>query len=136
MARIAGIDLNNDKRIDIALTALYGIGRQNVKSILFQAKIGGEKRVKSLTAIEINRIQKVVDTVRVEGSLRVKVAEDIKRLKMIGSYRGMRHTHGLPARGQRTRSNARTKRGRRKTVGALKKEDAAKMTPKKEEKKK
>jgi small subunit ribosomal protein S13 len=136
MARIAGVDLNKEKRLDIALTALYGLGRQNVKKILTQAKVGGEKRVKELTTTEIAKIQKVVDHVQVEGTLRAKMAEDIKRLKMIGSYRGLRHIRGLPSRGQRTRSNARTRRGRRKTVGALKKEDATKVTTVKTEEKK
>jgi small subunit ribosomal protein S13 len=135
MARIAGVDLNKEKRLDIALTALYGVGRQNVKKILLQAEVKGEKRVKDLTADEVARIQKVIDRLPVEGNLRSQVAEDIKRLKIIGSYRGLRHTHGLPSRGQRTRSNARTRRGRRKTVGALKKEDAAKLALTKAEEK-
>jgi small subunit ribosomal protein S13 len=127
MARIAGIDLPSDKRTDIGLAFIYGIGRNNVKPILKQAKIDGAKRIKDLTDEEISRLQHVVDLQPVEGALRQQVNENIKRLKVIGAYRGVRHSMGLPSRGQRTRHNARTKRGRRKTVGALKKEDAAKV---------
>lgn len=129
MARIAGLDLNNTKRIDIALTALYGIGRKNVVNVLTEAKVVASKRVADLSAEEINSIQKLIDRIMVEGALRQKVSDDVKRLKIISAYRGVRHHQGLPVRGQRTRSNARTKRGRRKTVGALKKEDAAKLAP-------
>ena len=126
MARILGIDLSPEKRIDIGLSVVYGIGRRNVVGVLEQANVAAETRVKDLSAEEITRLQKVVEQVLVEGELHKKVNEDIKRLKVIGSYRGLRHIHGLPARGQRTRSNARTKRGKRKTIGALKKEEAAK----------
>lgn len=135
MVRIAGVDLNSERRVDIGLSALYGVGRKNVRGILTQAAVAAEKRVKDLTREEIARIQKTVDQILVEGGLRQKVAEDIKRLKVIGAYRGLRHNQGLPSRGQRTRSNARTRRGRRKTIGALKKEDVAKLGVKKEEKK-
>lgn len=128
MARIAGVDLQENKRIDIALTSLYGIGRNNTYNVLTAAKIEASKRVKQLTEEEINRIQKIVEsTIKVEGDLRRDIAENIKRLKAIGSYRGVRHARNLPSRGQRTRSNARTKRGKRKTVGALKKELRAKL---------
>ena len=129
MARIAGIELPNNKRIDIALTYLYGIGRRNVRGLLEIAKIKAETRVSALTEEEVNRIQKSLDKgFKVEGDLRIEISENIKRLKEIGSYRGMRHAKNLPVRGQRTRVNARTKRGKRQTVGALKKETRAKMT--------
>jgi small subunit ribosomal protein S13 len=127
MARIAGIELPNEKRIDIGLTAIYGIGRQKAAMILDQAKVEAGKRVKTLNGEEIIRIQKIVDGQAVEGDLRKQIKEDIERLKTIGSYRGHRHIQGLPVRGQRTRSNARTRRGKRKTIGALKKEDMAKL---------
>ncbi|MBI1869375.1 30S ribosomal protein S13 [Candidatus Gottesmanbacteria bacterium] len=136
MARIAGVDLANDKRIDIALTYIYGIGRKNVVPILEQVKIDSSKRARELTDEEIGRIQKVIDaSYKVEGDLHQEIAENIKRLKMIGSYRGIRHTRNLPVRGQRTRVNARTKRGKRQTVGALRKDVRAKLdqTPAKPE---
>jgi len=128
MARIAGIDLPQDKRIDIGLTAIYGIGRVNVNLILKEAKVECTKRIKDLTAEELSRIQKAVDKVPVEGVLRKKVTQDIERLKIIRCYRGIRHIQNLPVRGQRTRSNARTKRGKRKTIGAMKKKDLAKFS--------
>lgn len=126
MPRIAGIDLNNDKRIDIALTKLYGIGRKNVVSVLEKAQVDGTKRVKDLIEDEINRIQRIVDTIKVEGDLRGDVHANIASLKQIGAYRGIRHSKNLPVRGQRTKSNARTKRGKRVTIGAIKKELAEK----------
>ena len=128
MPRIAGIDLPQLKRVDIALTALYGVGRSNVREILKKSQIEGSKRIKDLNEEEIGKIQKVIDKdYKVEGDLRVEINENIKRLKEIGSYRGLRHSKGLPVRGQRTRSNARTKRGKRQTVGALRKEIRAKL---------
>ncbi len=128
MTRIAGLDLPEYKRIDIALTYIYGIGRNNVKKVLTQAKIESSKRVKELSEEEIGKIQKVIEeTVKVEGDLKSEIADNIKRLRETGSYRGIRHIRGLPSRGQRTRSNARTKRGKRKTVGALKKEVRARL---------
>lgn len=127
MPRIAGIDLNNEKRIDIALTRLYGVGRSNVLVILANAKVDPSVRVKDLSEDEINRIQKAVDIVKVEGDLRAEIHSHIAALKQIGAYRGMRHARNLPVRGQRTRSNARTRRGKRVTIGAIKKEMAEKM---------
>ena len=128
MARIAGIDLPVEKRTDIALTYLYGIGRSNVKGVLEVAKVDGAKRVKELSEDELNRLQKVIEkNYRVEGDLRREVADNIKRLKEIGTYRGIRHIKKLPVRGQRTRSNARTKRGKRVTIGAMKKDDRGKL---------
>src|SRR3972149_1819674 len=111
-------------RVDIALTYIYGIGRKNVVSILKKAEVEGNKRVKSLSEDEQKRIQKVLEGYKLEGDLRAEVHGNIKRLKEIGSYRGSRHSKNLPVRGQRTRSNARTKRGKRVTIGAIKKEEA------------
>jgi len=127
MPRISGIDIPAHKRTEIALTYIFGIGRQNVQKLLKLANVDGNKRAKDLTPDEIVRLQKAVDTLPTEGSLRKVITENIKRLKQIGTYRGMRHTAKLPARGQRTRHNARTKRGKRMTVGALKKEDSTKV---------
>ncbi len=126
MARIAGVDLPEQKRVDIGLTYIFGIGRSNVISVLKDAGIDGTKRVKDLTEEEINKLQKSVEQFKVEGDLRQEIEQNIKRLEEIGSYRGIRHRKGLPARGQRTRSNARTKRGKRKTVGTVRKEVVAK----------
>lgn len=125
MVRIAGIDLLEKKRIDYALTRVFGIGWSNVVQILKSSGIDPSKRTETLSEDEVNKIQKVVDQLTVEGDLRREEQENIKRLKDIGSYRGMRHSRNLPVRGQRTRSNARTKRGKRVTIGAIKKEMAA-----------
>lgn len=127
MPRIAGIDLDNNKRVDIALTKLYGVGRNNVVVILGKAGVDASKRVRDLLEEELNKIQSAVDTLKVEGDLRTEIHTNITTLKQIGSYRGMRHSHNLPSRGQRTRSNARTKRGKRVTIGAIRKELAEKM---------
>ncbi len=129
MARISGIDIPITKRTDIALTYIYGIGRSNVVNLLKAAKVEGTTHVKDLTEEEISRLQKVIEQkFKVEGDLRREIQNNIKRLKEIGSYRGLRHARNLPVRGQRTRSNARTKRGKRMTIGALKKEDRSKLT--------
>ena len=125
--RIAGINIPDEKRVDIALTYLYGIGRSNVVGILKKAEVDAATRVKALSEDQQKRIQKVLEALKVEGDLRAEVLGNIKRLKEIGAYRGIRHTRNLPVRGQRTRSNARTKRGKRVTIGAIKKEVAAKM---------
>ncbi|MEK7565450.1 MAG: 30S ribosomal protein S13 [Patescibacteria group bacterium] len=127
MPRIAGIDLDLNKRADIALTKLYGIGRVNVINILKEAGVEAAKRVRDLTEEEVNKLQKAIDKIKVEGDLRLEVQSNIKSLKEIGTYRGLRHARNLPARGQRTRSNARTKRGKRVTIGAIKKKLAEKM---------
>lgn len=128
MARISGIDIPDHKRVDIALTKLYGIGRSNVKKLLLEAKLDGAKRAKDLTEAEINTIQKLLEGAYIiEGDLRRQIADNVKRLKQMGAYRGVRHIRGLPVRGQRTRSNARTRRGKRQTVGALRKETRAKL---------
>lgn len=136
MVRIAGVDLPDQKKIEIALTYIYGIGRSNVLSLLKKADMRGDKRVKELTEEDVGKIQKIIDKeFKVEGDLRIEVTGNIKRLKEIGSYRGTRHARNLPSRGQRTRSNARTKRGKRQTVGALKKEIRAQLTQTQEKKK-
>lgn len=127
MARIAGVDLPNEKRVDIGLTYIYGVGRSNVQAILKKANVEVAKRVKDLTEEEVNRIQKALEGMIVEGDLRREIGQNIKRVEDIGSYRGLRHRKGLPVRGQRTRNNARTRKGKRKTVGTVRKEVVAKM---------
>lgn len=125
--RIAGVTIPDEKRVDIALAYLYGIGKSNVYLVLKKADVDPSKRVKELLEEEQKRIQKALEEYKIEGDLRVEIADNIKRLKEIGSYRGTRHAKNLPVRGQRTRSNARTKRGKRVTIGAIKKEVAVKM---------
>ncbi len=125
--RISGVTIPDDKRVDIALTYIYGIGRSNVGPVLAAANLDGAKRAKTLTEDEVKSLTKVLEKYKIEGDLRADIAADLRRLKESGSYRGVRHTRGLPSRGQRTRSNARTKRGKRVTIGAIKKEVAAKM---------
>lgn len=125
--RVAGVNLPDEKRIDIALTYIYGIGRSNVLPVLEKAGVEATTRSKNLTEDEIKRITRALDTYKIEGDLRAEIAGNIRRLKETGSYRGTRHARGLPSRGQRTRSNARTKRGKRMTIGAIKKEVMAKM---------
>ena len=127
MARISGIDVPAEKRVEVALTYILGVGRNNVKVILKEAGMNPDKRAKDLTSSEIAALQRAMEKINTEGELRKKTHEDIQRLKRIGSYRGMRHSAGLPTRGQRTRTNARVKRGKRKTIGALKKDDRAKV---------
>ncbi len=127
MARIAGVDLPNEKRLDIALTYLFGVGRSNVRGILKKAELDPSRRMKTLTDDEVSKLTKIIEKeTMVEGDLRRAIGDNIKRLIEIKTYRGGRHARRLPARGQRTRTNARTKRGKRMTVGALKKEDRAK----------
>jgi small subunit ribosomal protein S13 len=125
--RIAGITIPDEKRVDIALTYLYGIGRSNVIKVLETAQIDSTKRTKNLDEDEVKRITKALEGIKVEGDLRNEVLANIRRLREMNSYRGVRHNRNLPVRGQRTRSNARTKRGKRMTIGAIKKEVAAKM---------
>ncbi len=125
--RISGINLPDEKRVDIGLSYLYGVGRSNAYDILKKAEIKPETRIKALSDEEQKRLQKVLESYKLEGDLRVEIQGNIKRLKEIGAYRGVRHSKNLPVRGQRTKSNARTKRGKRVTIGAIKKEVAAKM---------
>ena len=122
MARITGVDLPNDRKIFFALTVIYGIGPTLAKKIVKETKIPPDKRAKDLSEEEVSRLQKAVENYTVEGDLRRVVTQNIRRLEEIGAYRGIRHRKGLPSRGQRTRSNARTKRGKRQTVGAIKKD--------------
>ena len=121
MARVAGVDLPKTKRIDIALSYVYGIGRFLAGKIIAEAQLDTAKRVKDLTEDDVNKLNTIISkNFKVEGDLRREVAENIKRYISIGSYRGYRHRRNLPCRGQRTKTNARTKRGKRKTVGASK----------------
>lgn len=125
--RISGINLPDEKRVDISLSYIYGIGRKNALQILKKANVTAEKRVHSLSEEEQKGLQKALEELKLEGELRAEITDNIKRLKELGAYRGTRHSKNLPARGQRTRSNARTKRGKRVTIGAIKKEVAARM---------
>lgn len=127
MPRLAGVDIPSEKRIEAALTYVYGIGPSLSKKLLFETKINPDKRAKDLAGEEIQELTKAIAKYNVEGELRKSVRENIERLKRIGSYRGLRHQHNLPVRGQRTRTNARTKRGKRVTIGALKKEESTKL---------
>ena len=133
MPRIAGIDIPEQKRTEVALTYIFGVGRRNVKQILAEANVNADKRAKDLATEEVARLQRAIDKINTEGNLRKQIRENIERLKIIGTYRGLRHAMGLPVHGQRTRTNARTKRGKRKTIGAMKKEELTKHeTPTKE----
>jgi len=122
MARISGVDLPREKRVDIGLTYIYGIGRAVARRILEAAGVSPDIRVKDLTDGDVNKLrQEIEKTYRVEGALRTEVAMNIKRLMDIGSYRGIRHRRGLPVRGQRTHTNARTKKGPRRAIAGKKK---------------
>jgi small subunit ribosomal protein S13 len=117
LARIAGVDLPKNKRVEIALTYIYGVGRSNSQEILTRSGVNPDIRVKDLTEEQVSHIRTAIDqTCKVEGDLRKEVAFNIKRLMDIGSYRGMRHRRSMPVRGQRTHTNARTRRGRRRGV--------------------
>ena len=128
MARISGIELNDNLRIDYALTRIKGIGWTMSKSLLKVLGFDFSKRIKELSPEDLNKISNKIEEFPTEGDLVRRVRSNIGRLQAIGSYRGVRHTKGLPVRGQRTKTNARTKRGKRKTVGAFKKEALAKAT--------
>ena len=122
MARIAGVDLPREKRVEIGLTYVYGIGRVSSNKILAQAGVNPDVRVRDLTDDDVKKIQEVIDeTMIVEGDLRREIALNIKRLQEIGCYRGIRHRRGLPVRGQKTKTNARTRKGPKKTVANKKK---------------
>ena len=120
MARIEGVDLPRNKRIDIALGYLYGIGRKNAKDILEKAQVDGSIRTQDLSEVDVARIRDIQREYRVEGELRKEVAMNIKRLIDLGTYRGLRHKRGLPVRGQRTHTNARTRKGPRRVVSKKK----------------
>lgn len=128
MARIAGIDLQDNWKVDYALTKVKGLGWTLSKKVMADAGIDAKKRVVDLTADEVAKITAELEKYSIEGDLVRVVRGNIQRLQVIGSYRGMRHSRNLPARGQRTKTNARTKRGKRKTVGAFAKEILSKMT--------
>jgi small subunit ribosomal protein S13 len=129
MPRISGIDIPNEKRVDVALTYIYGIGQHVAKDILKQAKVDPSIRVKNLNADELKNIQAVIETLPTEGELRKMVRDNIETLRRIQAYRGVRHNMGLPVRGQRTRTNARTRKGKRKTIGAVSKESTMTAKP-------
>lgn len=127
MARIAGVNIPENKRVAVALTYIFGIGITTSNKILEESKIDPNTRVKELTEPEISRIREIIEKrFQVEGDLQRAVSQNLKRLKEIQSYRGLRHKAGLPVRGQRTKTNARTKRGKRVTVGSGRKKSAAK----------
>jgi small subunit ribosomal protein S13 len=134
MTRIAGIDLQDNWRVGYALTNIRGLGWALSKKILDSCGIDSKKRTSELTSDEISKVSTELEKYQIEGDLVRSVRENVQRLQVIGSYRGVRHTRGLPVRGQRTRTNARTKRGKRKTVGAFKKELLSKISAGKDEK--
>ncbi|HEV8054638.1 MAG: 30S ribosomal protein S13 [Chloroflexi bacterium] len=122
MARIAGIDIPREKRVEIALTYVYGLGLPTSQKILAQANVNPDTRVRDLTEEQVGRLREIIDRrYKVEGDLRREVAMNIKRLQEIGSYRGLRHRRNLPVRGQRTKTNARQRRGPKRTVGVRRK---------------
>lgn len=121
MARIAGVDLPREKRVEVALTYIFGIGRNNSRTILQRAEVSPDIRVKDLSNDQVAKIRSIIGSeFKVEGALRAEIGMNIKRLMDIGCYRGLRHRRGLPVRGQRTRTNARTRKGPRKTVAGKK----------------
>ncbi|MBD3381795.1 MAG: 30S ribosomal protein S13 [candidate division Zixibacteria bacterium] len=126
MARIAGVDLPRDKRVDIALTYIYGIGRTTANKIIKATGVDPSTRVHALSEGDVSKLRTAIDEYRVEGVLRGEVMMNIKRLIDIGSYRGLRHRRGLPVHGQRTKTNARTRKGPKRTVGGRKKPPAPK----------
>ena len=122
MARIAGIDLPREKKVDIGLTYIYGIGRVTARRIVETAGVSADVRIRDLSEADVNKLRQEIErTYRVEGALRTEIAMNIKRLMDIGSYRGIRHRRGLPVRGQRTHTNARTKKGPRRAIAGKKK---------------
>jgi small subunit ribosomal protein S13 len=122
MARIAGVDLPREKRVEIGLTYIYGIGLHTSQNLLKRTGVNPDTRIRDLTDDEVNRLRDVIDKeMRVEGDLRREISMNIKRLMDIGSYRGLRHRRGMPVRGQRTKTNARTRRGPKRAVGVGKK---------------
>ena len=127
MARIAGVDLPRDKRVEIGLTSIYGIGHTTAARIVAQARIDPNTRIHQLTEEQVNQLRSIIETsYKVEGSLRSEVNMNIKRLMDVGCYRGLRHRRGLPARGQRTKTNARTRKGPRRTIAGKKRAPAPK----------
>ena len=121
MARIAGVDLPREKRVEIGLTYIYGIGKATSEKIIAEAGINPDTRVRDLTEEEVQKLRDIIGKMKVEGDLRREISLNIKRLSEIGCFRGVRHRRGLPVRGQRTKTNARTRKGKIKTVGAKRK---------------
>ncbi len=122
MARISGVDLPREKRVEIGLTYIFGIGRATARKIIEKSGVSAELRVRDLTEADVNKLRQAIEKDhRVEGALRTEIAMNIKRLMDIGSYRGIRHRRGLPVRGQRTHTNARTKKGPRRAIAGKKK---------------
>lgn len=120
MARIAGVDLPREKRAEIGLTYIYGIGRSRSREILLEAEVNPDTKIKDLTESEVASLRAIIDTYQVEGDLRRDIALNIKRLREINCYRGIRHRRGLPVRGQKTKTNARTRKGPKRLVGKKK----------------
>lgn len=127
MPRLAGIDIPNEKKIRVSITRIYGIGQKRALELLAAVKIDPETKTVDMTSAQLQELSKAIEKVPTEGDLRQIVRENIQRLKRIGSYRGLRHIMNLPARGQNTRTNARTRKGKRRTVGAMTKEMRAKL---------
>lgn len=127
MPRISGIDIPDQKKIRFSLQYVYGVGPKVSDTVLGEAQVDGDKRARDLSGEELNRIQRALEKFMLEGNLRRVINDNVDRLKRVKAYRGLRHAAGLPARGQRTRSNARTKRGSKRTVGSMTKEMAAKL---------
>lgn len=127
MARVAGVNIPNEKRVEVGLTYIFGIGPTTSRKIIDQTNINPDTRVKDLSESELEKIRNFIGkSIRIEGDLKMEITQNIKRLKEISAYRGVRHTRGLPVRGQRTKTNARTKRGRKVTVGSGRKPSAQK----------
>ncbi len=124
MPRIVGVDIPKDKKIEVALSYIYGVGRNNARTILNIASVDPHKRAKDLTEEEVSKITSIIQKdYRVEGELRRETTDNVRRLMEIGCYRGLRHRKGLPVRGQRTRTNSRTRKGPRKTIGVMRKKE-------------
>jgi len=129
MKRIAGADIPEEKRVEVALTYIYGVGNFLARKIIKNCNLDPDKRIKNLTEDEVNSLQRELENYRIEGDLRREVQNNIKRLSEIESYRGIRHKRNLPVRGQRTRVNARTKRGKRLTIGTVRKDVVTRVEP-------
>lgn len=129
MKRIAGADIPEEKRVEVALTYIYGVGNFLARKIIKNCNLDPDKRIKNLTEDEVNSLQRELENYRIEGDLRREVQNNIKRLSEIESYRGIRHKRNLPVRGQRTRVNARTKRGKRLTIGTVRKDVVVRVEP-------
>ena len=129
MKRIAGADIPEEKRVEVALTYIYGVGNFLARKIIKNCNLDPDKRIKNLTEDEVNSLQRELENYRIEGDLRREIQNNIKRLSEIESYRGIRHKRNLPVRGQRTRVNARTKRGKRLTIGTVRKDVVTRVEP-------